>query len=357
MSLPLNLPTATSHRKKRRWLIFFILLPILSPIVACALWWVWAVYQPPAFQVTGKILYECYPELCVVNADGSEKTQLTFQSTPEAGHENDETIDSEPSWSPDGKKIIFSRTLRSNATFAGYQYVGLFIMNSDGSHLTVTALVKKPIVATNPSWSHDGKKIVFVNKLSSDHEALASINVDNVDGSGFNTIISSENLDQPRWSPDDARIAFIMTDTSDDAYIPPPPNSWDMDGRSPSYIYIVDANGLNRRRLTEFNSSSPAWSPDGKKIAFTSPSIYGKGGIWIINTDGSDLRQLTDSGVAPVWSPDGQYIAYAYTHINLLCPPIPCRTAGLRIIKSDGSKEIQITKDDIDFSPAWQPIP
>jgi len=122
---------------------------------------------------------------------------------------------------------------------------------------------------------------------------------------------------QPCCSPDGSQIAFRRY-TDDD--------SW-------NNIFIMNADGGNVRQLTESPSAEdqyPAWSSDGKQIAFTRNFWEQKGGEWVqkswaiyvINADGSDLRRLgeevqcrkvgenTSSGGRPAWSPDGSQIAY-----------------------------------------------
>lgn len=346
MSLAPNLPIVTPTPKKR-WRILFI----LGPILAFGIWWgANTIVNRLAFQVTGKILYQCYPQICTVNADGSGKTQLTFQPTPISNSKvKHKTIDNDPSWSPDGKQIVFSRSFLLEGQI--YKYHALFIMNSDGSRLR-QIITKEAVDATNPNWSHDGKKITFINQRSYDGISIVTINTD---GSVLNSVPLSENLSKPILSPD--RQYIIFTETFVDAYTPPPKDSLSSDGSYPTYIYITDANGSNRRRLTDFSSYTPAWSPDGKKIAFSAIQSNGKDGIWTINPDGSDLKQLTRRGVSPAWSANGEYIVYVNNTIYLLCPPPLCPASGLTIIKSDGSKEIPITNEVLNSSPSWQPIP
>ena len=78
---------------------------------------------------------------------------------------------------------------------------------------------------------------------------------------------------------------------------------------------MMNADGSGVRRLTDNSAEddSPAWSPDGRQLAFTS---YRDGDweIYVMNADGSDVRRLTDNSAwddSPAWSPDGRWIAYA----------------------------------------------
>jgi TolB protein len=61
--------------------------------------------------------------------------------------------------------------------------------------------------------------------------------------------------------------------------------------------------------LTDSPSTTPRWSPDGQWIAFGSDRSFA-GGIWLIRTDGTEQRRLTQTGGWPVWWPDGKQIGY-----------------------------------------------
>jgi len=100
----------------------------------------------------------------------------------------------------------------------------------------------------------------------------------------------------PAWSPDGSRIAFAS----------------DRGGNTD--IYVMAADGSHRVRLTEHPARDwePAWSPDGRVIAFTS-TRDGQLGVYVMHVDGSDVRRLTDlasPNSSADWSPDGSRIAF-----------------------------------------------
>lgn len=138
----------------------------------------------------------------------------------------------------------------------------------------------------------------------------------------------------PAWSPDGLKIAFHRAS----------------DG--PSFgIYLINADGTGEQRIAD--GQQPAWSPDGSQIAFTSSA-----GISVMNADGSGMTTLIGHdavvgfGVhAPAWSPDGQQIAYAQLREEF--SPVK-----IQIINVDGSSARQVRAGeggDFEDYPAWSP--
>ncbi len=122
------------------------------------------------------------------------------------------------------------------------------------------------------------------------------------------------DLQTPVWSPDGRKIAFLSRG----------------DGNNGPYnngLYVVSADGSGQRRLTDdaritlgwllahLGMTTPAWSPDGRKIAFES-GRGGQNGLYVVNADGSGRRMLTRNGQAPAWSPDGRKIAF-FSHLKV----------------------------------------
>lgn len=118
---------------------------------------------------------------------------------------------------------------------------------------------------------------------------------------------------------------------------------------SGAQIFTIEPNGSHKRQLTfsEGGNYLPAWSPDGQRLAFVS-NRNGSPEIWVMDLDGSNQKQLTQSGgnLLPAWSPDGGKIAF--THVTLGRPQI-------WVMQADGSHPRPLTTEGFNNVPTWSP--
>ena len=268
----------------------------------------------------GKIAYESTVttdvEIFAMNPDGSGQTNLTNDPSTQTADDRD------PSWSPDGSKIAFSR--------ASEGHMNVYVMNADGStrvNLTpgadTTGFANAGI---EPTWSPDGTRIAY------NHSGDIWV-MDAASGAGkvrleFGTPLETE----PAWSPDGTRIAFMRG----------------VD------IWVGPATGGVPTQLTTTTAAaerSPDWAPDGSRI------VYNRGGqIWVMSATGSGQTALTvggdQGGTLPAWSPDGTKIVFDST--GFTAP----NGYDIFLFNPDGTGVARLNTpvpgDDLD--PSWQPI-
>lgn len=195
-----------------------------------------------------------------------------------------------PVFSPDGSKIAFLSTRTGHTE--------IFVMNSDGTNVVQLTDNNNPEEEAI-CWSPDGTKIAYSIKIKKKYQ-IAVIN--STDGSDYAQLTTEDNNRMPAYSPDGTKIAFVSKRSKAKNYD----------------LYIMDADGGNQTRLTQTDNdeSEPAYSPDGTKIAFVYEDSKNIFNIYTINSNGTNLIQLTnvlsknEGCWNPCWSPDGTKIVF-----------------------------------------------
>jgi tol-pal system beta propeller repeat protein TolB len=215
-------------------------------------------------------------EIYTVDLKGNDPRQLTHNAY----------WDNNPALSPDGTRIAFD-TMRETRGKRNQEIYLKFVTTGGGANLTRSPYTNE----YDPAWSPDGAKIAFV-------VGGGEIFVMNADGTGRRNLTNTPKTESmPTWSPDGTKIAFVRVDSE---------GEWE--------IFVMNADGSGQKRLTYSPQYSynygPDWSPDGAKIAFTLQS-NGAYNVYTMNADGSGVKQLTKGGALdPAWSPDGTKIAF-----------------------------------------------
>jgi len=189
-------------------------------------------------------------------------------------------------------------------------------------------LTRNPADDDTPSWSPDGRQIA----LTRETEEAFDIYVTNADGTGQRRLVR-RGYDAV-WSPTERRIAFGREDRGT---IGEP-------GYDPGGLFVVNGDGTGLRRLTsDFFASHLAWSPDGRRIAYS-----GLEGISIVDAAGSGrARRVTSdaaTNIAASWSSDGRRIVYE-------------RRVGfdsdIYVVNADGTGRRRLARNA--YSPVWSP--
>jgi Tol biopolymer transport system component len=241
----------------------------------------------------------------VVSPDGTGLRNLT----------PDGVFESDPIWSPDGRKILF---LREGS---------LYLMNADGSGRVKLA---DGLGISEHRWSADGRMIAYVDGRLEGEGLLNDLWAIHSDGTG--KIRLAENAFNFSWSPDGR---LVYTSDGDLAHV---------------HFRIINADGTGEARLSTSQAGfQPAWSPDGTRIAFV--TLDGKD-LLLINPDGTGEMSLTQGlseNDAPAWSPDGSRIAFGTAQPG-------AADMEIAVMNRDGSGQAILTHPPgFDFQPVWSP--
>jgi TolB protein len=268
-------------------------------------------------------------QIFTINPDGSQKRQLTFEGQNGLA-----------AWSRDGKKIVFM-------SIRGPSGAQIFTMNADGSNQKLVT------DGAAPDWSPDGKQIA----CHKGHD----IWLVNEDGSNARQLTHSDTFKaRPNFSHDGKQIVFLLIQNPANPQGPKPQlGIMNVDGSGERQLTIekrMNVNLVTKEVIeTAFDANAPAFSPVDDRIAFWSGIENQYGQIWIINSNGSDSRQLTDdpryrNSDDPSWSPDGKKILFSTGRNG---------KNELWVMNSDGTGQKRIS--DIDAGPfpgraSWQAV-
>ncbi len=231
---------------------------------------------------------------------------------------NDASTNWNPVWSPDGRFLYFASDHSGNM---GFRRVAI-----DEETGKVQGEAEAVLTPSNfnrhLSFSRDGRRMAYVQTYQQSN--IQAIRFDpkaeKTAGEPFWITRGDRNIIRPELSPDGTRFVMrVVRRTQDD-------------------IAVVGRDGTQWRDLTndKFFDRYPRWSPDGKRIAFTSDRS-GRYEIWMLDADAATLRQLTFDSPGdttfPLWSPDGTQIFFRRNFVNtVLDVNKPWAEQNLRLI-------------------------
>lgn len=223
-------------------------------------------------------------DIWVMNPDGSEPTQLTTNPAQ----------DLEPAWSIDHTKIAFN-TNRDNDE-------AIYVMNPDGSdqHRLQNGLV----YSTWPAWSPDSTRIAFIGMFGTGDTREIGLAVMNADGSGVQQLTHlpcgqiCKAPAHPSWSPDGKEVVFES----------PVDTAWQI------IAFNLATGSSTNLSNNNFIEGPPSFSPNGDLISFSSNRNGGTEELFVVAADGSQVKQLTFGGnqkLDSTWSKDSTQIVFA----------------------------------------------
>jgi Tol biopolymer transport system component len=205
---------------------------------------------------------------------------------------HDKVTEDDPVWSPDGRKIAFIRPTAHTSS-------QVWVMNADGTEQhSLTRLRSAPSLYSGDlepalSWSPDGRQIVF-SAFPSQQGGLEQLYLLNVRTHALKRLPNVPNgATNPAWSPNGRWIAFV-------------------EARAPDQVFLMSAGSHHVHALVSHSGAKVtgqgiAWSPDSSRLVYNA-----MGKLTVFNLATRTFHVLLRYGESPSWSPDGQWIVFCY---------------------------------------------
>ncbi len=284
-------------------------------------------------------------EIYTMRIDGTELTRLTYNQY----HENHVHV------SPDGKKFVFTAFTKDlnrdgEVGEADMDSSEVGIMDIDGNNYKL--LTNNDFADFGAVWSPDGQRVLFTTNRFGGQFDLATIKID---GSDFQRLTSTPDAWEmdPHWGK--AVIVFNRWTPGKKHF----PGIWKMDPDGSHEVQLTDPSFSSVSKGAPFGDMDPKISPDGKKIVFerhqNNKGNFGLGDydLYVMDIDGRNIKDISQNSIAeavPVWSPDSKKLVFWVVSENLE------DALEIFIINSDGSDRRKITQKTDNMQkemPSW----
>jgi TolB protein len=233
-----------------------------------------------------------------IRANGTHRTDLTESNCPKTPRPiPPDTCFEElnPTWSPNGRRIAFTRIFGACPEYCDTDLFDLYTLRADGTHLRQGTNPDPRYMDLSMRWAPDGSRLVFTRSDEGRDPTKDAVFTVRVDGTHLRQL-TPWSMDAGRldWSPDGRWILF-RSQTG---------------GHHPSCLWMIHPNGRGLNRIAHTCGYSWSWgsfSPNGKEITIgRAPAQGGDADVYVMNVDGTSLKDMTQSvkwESNPDWGP------------------------------------------------------